>query len=192
MLLAAAAGISPTNWLRWDCHLGRFSLSGRAKAVCKTPAAKHCGADCASSESPVKRKPPSELHRFFPQICSCGTGICLCLQTDCSQALSAQRATELSAADLPACAQITSELGFTLACFKMKTPVGLSCQNSLHFFPVKNLITSLFTADTSCSSLKLIHVDMASPKGLRVKCVKCFELSSKGTAERQSLCCIKS
>lgn len=47
-------------------------------------------------------------------------------------------------------------------------------------------------ADTSCSSFKLIHVDVASPKGLRAKCVKFSELSSKGIAEGQSLCCIKS
>lgn len=101
---------------------------------------------------------------------------------------SAQGAAELSAAGLPAFVQITSEVLFTLVCFKRKTSVGFLCHNCLRFYLLKTLLTAPFMADTSYSGFRLIHIDKVPPKGLRVKCVKRCGLSSTGTAEGQSLC----
>lgn len=186
MLLSVAVGICPTIWLQWDCPLGRFSVPGRDRTLCRTPAAKHGGADCASSQRARSReKKLFQVKVFFPQIYSCGTGIFLCFTRVCSQVPSAQRAFSCWLATL--CA-ITSEVVFTLVCFKRKTPVGFLCHNSLHFYLLKALLTAPFMADTSCSSFRLIHVDKAPPQGLRVKCVKRSGLSRTGTAEGQSPC----
>lgn len=186
MLLSVAVGRCPTIWLRWHCHLGRFSLPGRDMTLCGTPAARRGGADCASSQRAQSgEKKAFQVKVFFPQIYSCGTGICLCLKRVCSQLPSAQGAAGLSAAGLPAFVQITSEVVFILVRIKRKTPVGFLCHNCLHFYLLKALLTAPFMADTSCSSFRLIHVDKAPPKGLSVKCVKC---SSTGTAGGQSLC----
>lgn len=186
MLLSVAVGICPTIWLQWDCHLGRFSVPGRDRTLCRTPAARHGGADCASSQRAWSReKKLSQLK------CSSHKSTPVTLGFACASQESVAKSPqhrELSAAGSPPFVQVTSEVVFTLVCFKRKTPVGFLCHNSLHFYLLKALLTAPFMADTSCSSFRLIHVDKAPPQGLRVKCVKRSGLSRTGTAEGQSLC----
>lgn len=66
-LLSCAPGCSswhmPLQLVSMGLSLGHILPGGRARAACRIPAAKHRGADCASSESPVKRKLPSELYQ---------------------------------------------------------------------------------------------------------------------------------
>lgn len=81
-------------------------LPARQSQDCVQDSRCQTGADCDRSERLLKGKLPSRLHRSSHKSAPVALGFAGAHRV-CRQVPSAQRTTELSAADLPACTQLT-------------------------------------------------------------------------------------